>query len=284
MKREALGRGLGELLDEVESAYENENSEFVDVVDEIDIDIIDPNPDQPRQLFEIDAIKELSQSIKTHGLLQPIVLIRNDDRYTLVSGERRLRATKLLKSSTIKSIVLNISRDKLNELALIENVQRENLNIVELAHSYDKLIKQHDITHEQLSDKLSKSRSSITNTLRVLSLCDYVQNKLLANSISFGHAKMMTVLDEKQQQIATDSIIAQKLSVQETSKLITQLKNKNEPKQQTPKPKMLFDKAKLQNIVQILKNKSFKATINPKGINITIKNDKDIEKLNTLLS
>ncbi len=284
MKREALGRGLGELLDEVESAYENENSEFVDVVDEIDVDIIDPNPDQPRQVFEIDAIKELSQSIKAHGLLQPIVVIRDDDRYTLVSGERRLRATKLLETDTIKSIILNINRDKLNELALIENIQRENLNIVELARSYDKLIKQHNITHEQLSDKLSKSRSSITNTLRVLSLGGYVQDKLLANNISFGHAKMMTVLDEKQQQIATDSIIAQKLSVQETSKLIAQLKNKNEPKLQAPKSKILFDKVKLQNIVQILKDNNFKTTINPKGINITITNNKDIDKLNTLLS
>ncbi len=284
MKREALGRGLGELLDEVESAYENENSEYVDIVDEIDVHIIDPNPDQPRQIFEIDAINELSLSIKEHGLLQPIVVIRDDDRYTLVSGERRLRATKILKNSTIKSIILNINQDKLNELALIENIQREDLNIVELAISYDKLIKQHDITHEQLADKLSKSRSSVTNALRILSLSLYVQDKLKYNLISFGHAKMMAILNEKEQQIAADSIISQKLSVQEAQKLIQQIKSKNEPEQQTKKPKVMFDKKKLQKIVSLLNNDKLKSKITSKGISIEISNDKDIEALNSLLS
>ncbi len=282
MKREALGRGLGELLDEVSIAYENENSEYVETVDEIDIKKIDPNPNQPRLNFDKASIYELSLSIKEHGLLQPIVVIRDENRYTLVSGERRLRATKQINHKTIKSIILNIDRNKISELALIENIQREDLSIVELALSYEKLIKQHNITHEQLSHKLSKSRSAITNTLRVLLLSDYVKQKLQSNHISFGHAKMLVVLDERQQQIATDSIVSQKLNIAQSQKLIQQIKEKKEPTANKQSNKWDFDENKLKKIIFILKNKNLKTTLNKKGLHINISSDEDIEKLNML--
>ncbi len=282
MKREALGRGLGELLDEVSIAYENENSEYVETVDEIDIKKIDPNPNQPRLNFDKASIYELSLSIKEHGLLQPIVVIRDENRYTLVSGERRLRATKQINHKTIKSIILNIDRNKISELALIENIQREDLSIVELALSYEKLIKQHNITHEQLSHKLSKSRSAITNTLRVLLLSDYVKQKLQSNHISFGHAKMLVVLDERQQQIATDSMVSQKLNIAQSQKLIQQIKEKKEPTANKQSNKWDFDENKLKKIIFILKNKNLKTTLNKKGLHINISSDEDIEKLNML--
>jgi len=282
VKREALGRGLGELLDEVSIAYENENSEYVETVDEIDTKKIDPNPNQPRLNFDKASIYELSLSIKEHGLLQPIVVIRDENRYTLVSGERRLRATKQINHKTIKSIILNIDRNKISELALIENIQREDLSIVELALSYEKLIKQHNITHEQLSHKLSKSRSAITNTLRVLLLSDYVKQKLQSNHISFGHAKMLVVLDERQQQIATDSMVSQKLNIAQSQKLIQQIKEKKEPTANKQSNKWDFDENKLKKIIFILKNKNLKTTLNKKGLHINISSDEDIEKLNML--
>lgn len=165
---------------------------------------------------------------------------------------------------------------------MIENIQREDLSIVELALSYEKLIKQHNITHEQLSHKLSKSRSAITNTLRVLLLSDYVKQKLQSNHISFGHAKMLVVLDERQQQIATDSIVSQKLNIAQSQKLIQQIKEKKEPTANKQSNKWDFDENKLKKIIFILKNKNLKTTLNKKGLHINISSDEDIEKLNML--
>lgn len=226
----ALGRGLGAILDEVGKAYENEvNASSYDTnsVREIPLDDISPNPYQPRKNFDAEALRELSASIVNHGLLQPIVVIEKDDGYLLVAGERRLRAHKLANLETIKCVVADVDIDegKLRELALIENIQRENLNAIELAHSYEELIQVYKITHDELSSVVHKSRSQITNTLRLLALNTYVQSKLVDGFISQGHAKLLVGFEDKVQKRLVDTIIGQKLSVRETELLVKQKKN-----------------------------------------------------------
>ncbi|HQR74733.1 MAG: chromosome partitioning protein ParB, partial [Sulfurovum sp. 39-42-12] len=226
----ALGRGLGEILSEVEEAYEKDLSDINSFeleargarVEELSVGSITANPFQPRKHFDEQALKELSQSISEHGLLQPIVVIETENGYLLIAGERRLRAHKLAGLSHIKAIIADVEMDeaRLRELALIENIQRENLNAIELANSYAELIEVHNITHDELSSIVHKSRSQITNTMRLLSLSAYAQEQLVEGKISQGHAKILVGLDEKKQKIIIDSIMGQKLSVRDTEQMV----------------------------------------------------------------
>ena len=223
----ALGRGLGELLGEVETAYENSTGSSRSGVKNIDVSSIKANPNQPRKIFDEEKLRELSESIKEHGLLQPVVVIQNDEGgYTLIAGERRLRAHKLANFDKIKAVIIDADELKLRELALIENIQRDDLNVIELAYCYAQLLNEHSITHEELSKKVSKSRTSITNTLRLLQLNSYVQQCLATDKISAGHAKIMIGLSNDEQRMVCDSIVGQKLSVRETEKLVKDLKKK----------------------------------------------------------
>jgi ParB family chromosome partitioning protein len=221
----ALGRGLGELLGEIETAYETNNISEKNEILEIDVENIEPNPYQPRKIFNEDKIKELSESIEKNGLLQPIVVTKNAGTYLLVAGERRLRASKLADISTIKAVVLDIDNSKLREFALIENIQRDDLNIMEIAYSYAGLINDFNITHEELAIMVSKSRSSISNILRLLTLSSFSQKMLGSDKISLGHAKVIVGLTEDEQKIIIDSVIGQKLSVRETEILVKQIKD-----------------------------------------------------------
>jgi len=284
----ALGRGLGDILLEVEEAYEknlNSMDSFeLEVhgakVEDIPTSLISPNPYQPRKNFDEVALAELSESIKRYGLLQPIVVIEKDDGYLLVAGERRLRAHKLANIDSIKAIVADIDMDelKLRELALIENIQREDLNSIELALSYAELIEQHNITHEELASIVNKSRSQITNTLRLLSLSKYAQEHIMNGKLSQGHAKVLIGLSPKQEKIIIDSIIGQKLSVRETEKIVKKYKDSNcvEPK---PEDKDLL-KPYYQEFQKVI---PFKYKIKSNSIEITLSNQKDIEKFLNLL-
>jgi len=190
MKTQKLGRGLDALLGEMDEAYENEGSQK-DSVLEISVKDIRPNPYQPRKSFNEEALLELSESIKCDGLLQPIVVSEDIDGYVLVAGERRLRATKLAKIKEIRAVVLNSDDQKMRQFALIENIQREQLNSVELADAYQELLKLHELTHEELSVKIHKSRTHITNTLRLLQLSAKTQKALVEKKITAGHAKVL---------------------------------------------------------------------------------------------
>ncbi len=248
-KKSGLGRGLGAILDEIGSTYESQYNEAVkdsnsDIIAEIDVNAIEPNPYQPRKNFNPDRLQELSDSIKEHGLLQPIVVINHEDRYILIAGERRLRATKLANLDTIKAIVADIELDelRLRELALIENIQRENLNAIELANSYKELIEVHNITHDELSNIVHKSRSQITNTLRLLNLDEYAQEAIVSNKISQGHAKILVSLPKDKQKVLVDTIAGQKLSVREVESIAKRLKDRDSSKR----------------VDDIIKSKSFK--------------------------
>ena len=277
----ALGRGLGELLGEVESAYENNNTnDYASKVIDLDISLIQANPNQPRKIFDEEKLEELSLSIIEHGLLQPITVIENDNNtFTLISGERRLRAHKLAKLETIKSIVSDIDSFKLRELALIENIQRDDLNIIELAYSYAQLINEHNITHEELSKKVFKSRTSITNTLRLLQLSSYVQQFLASNKISAGHAKVMLGLSDNEQKMVCDSIIGQKLSVRETEKLVKDLKNRTTTRVKKKLESTKIDFKPLSSLLSKLEANDLKVKAEKNYLKIEINSQEDIEKI-----
>ena len=230
-RKKALGRGLDAILGDVELTYTKElQSGRKDIVIELEIDKIKPNPYQPRKNFDEETLKELSESIERHGLIQPIIVMQKGDEYLLIAGERRLRATKILGDKTIKAIVADFASQNLRELALIENIQRQDLNPIELANSYKELIDEYKITQEELSDIIKKSRTQITNTIRLLSLSDFTQKMITNNKISQGHAKIMVGLNPEQEKLVVDTVIGQKLSVRETENLVKKIKEKNSPK------------------------------------------------------
>ena len=276
----ALGRGLGELLGEVESAYENSTRSNKSGVFKIEVTAIKANPNQPRKIFDEEKLNDLSESIKEHGLLQPIIVIENEDStYTLVAGERRLRAHKLANIEKIKAIIIDTDEFKLRELALIENIQRDDLNVIELAYCYAQLLNEHSITHEELSRKVFKSRTSITNTLRLLQLNSYVQQFLASDKISAGHAKIMLGLTNDEQKMVCDSIVGQKLSVRETEKLVKELKEKDIEKPKKDKPKDAYNFTPLNNIVEKLKENSLKVKIEKNYFKIEFNSQEDVDKI-----
>jgi ParB family chromosome partitioning protein len=222
-KASALGRGLGALLSEIEEAYDNELPKKGGVED-IAVNKIRPNPYQPRKHFDAESLAELSESIKTHGLLQPIVVKEDLDGYILIAGERRLRASKLAKNKTIKAIVVSVSEEQMREHALIENIQRDELNVIDLAQAYQELIDIHELTHEQLSQTVHKSRVQITNTLRLLQLSEKGRKALVEGKISAGHAKVILALEPSEQAMLIDSVIGQKLSVRDVESIVKKIK------------------------------------------------------------
>ncbi len=277
----ALGRGLGELLGEIETAYESGNTSNNDLL-EIEIDKIKLNPYQPRKIFNDQKLQELSDSIKTNGLLQPIVVTRDADKFLLIAGERRLKASLLADKTTIKALVLDVEDSKLRELALIENIQRDDLNIIEIAYSYAGLINDHNITHEELAKLVSKSRSSITNVLRLLTLSSLVQKLIGSGKITLGHAKLLVGLTEDNQKIVADSIIGQKLSVRETELLVKKLKN--DIKSSTNKnlindQKSQFNYDSLNDLTEELKSNNLDVKIDKNYFKIKINSQEDIENI-----
>jgi len=222
-KASALGRGLGALLSEIEEAYDNELPKKGGV-EEISLTKIRPNPYQPRKHFDSESLAELSESIKTHGLLQPIVVKEDLDGYILIAGERRFRASKLAKNKTIKAIVVSVSDEQMREQALIENIQRDELNAIDLAQAYQELIDIHELTHEQLSQTVHKSRTQITNTLRLLQLSEKGRKALVDGKITAGHAKVILGLEPNEQAMMIDSVIGQKLSVRDVESMVKKIK------------------------------------------------------------
>jgi len=230
MAKNRLGRGLSAILDDVEDAYRQDVESDVNVVREIPLEEIIPNTFQPRKHFDENGLQELSQSLRQHGQLQPIVVIEKEDGYMIIAGERRFRAAKLAGFDTIKAVVANYENENLRELALIENIQRENLSAMELAQSYKELIEEYQITQEELSGIIHKSRSQITNTLRLLQLTPYTQELLQENKITQGHAKILVGLDADSEKLLADTIVGQKLSVRESEELVKSLKSSDLPK------------------------------------------------------
>jgi len=289
----ALGKGLGAILEEVGQAYENElsnpgkaeSSEWGESIVELPVESVDPNPFQPRKDFDEERLRELGESIREHGLLQPVVVIPHGERWILVAGERRLRAHKLMDLPRIRAIVAEVDLGELRmrELALVENIQRENLNPVELAQAYQELLSVHGITHEELARLVHKSRSQITNTLRLLTLSDYARRKLLEQKISQGHAKVLVGLDEGKQRIIVDTIVGRKLSVREAEELAKRNKEGSPigKKSDTVVPGRLLDAESVERLEKLLPF-TFKAK--KRSLEITFTSEEELQRFLNFLA
>ncbi len=217
MTRRALGRGLSALLSDSVSVVAHGEE-----LQEVDIDMIDPNPDQPRLRFNEDKLNELAQSIRTNGLVQPLLLRRGvNGRYQIVAGERRWRAAERAGLHKVHAVVRNIPDSKLLELALIENIQREELNPIEEASAYQRLIHNLGLTQDEVAQQVGKDRSSIANYLRLLKLPEDVQRMLEDDLISMGHARALLGLDTKDQiRRLANEVAEKKLSVRQTEQAV----------------------------------------------------------------
>lgn len=196
------------------------------------INMVEPNRDQPRKNFEEDALLELADSIKQFGVLQPLLVRKNKDYYEIIAGERRWRAAKLAGIKEVPVIIKDYSEQEIVEIALIENIQRENLNPIEEAMAYKKLLEEFSLKQDEVAERVSKSRTAVTNSMRLLRLNDKVQQMIIDDMISTGHARALLAIDDKEQQyILANKIFDEKLSVRETEKLIKDIKNpKNQKK------------------------------------------------------
>jgi ParB family chromosome partitioning protein len=222
--KRALGKGLSSLLSVDSNDSENVQSERVVEFRPVEIKIADisVNPFQPRLDFKDSEIEELAESIKKQGLIQPIAVRKKGDSYQVISGERRLRAFKLLKKSDIPVVIIeDVDDTKMLEMALVENIQRENLNDIETALSYQKLLFECGLSHQELSERVGKSRSSITNTLRLLKLPTSLQQLVRDGDITMGHARALLSFsgDERQQEAVAKKIVSEGLSVRAVEKL-----------------------------------------------------------------
>ncbi|MFC2588116.1 MAG: ParB/RepB/Spo0J family partition protein [Campylobacter sp.] len=270
MAKQKLAINLEDMLADVNSAYKDDDildyfGVSSDVVEEIEIAKISPNPYQPRKNFDETALKELSESIKRHGLIQPIIVIRKDDGYMLIAGERRYRATKMLEENKIKAIVADLRSQNLREIALIENIQRENLNPIELANSYKELIDEYKITQEGLANIIHKSRTQITNTMRLLLLSPATQKLLQEDKLTQGHAKIIVGLSPEDEKTVVDTIIGQKLSVRETENLVKKIKEKTTPKKEILRVNKEYSD-KLLEVQRAVENFKIKSKVKAKSL------------------
>ncbi|AFK85567.1 MULTISPECIES: ParB/RepB/Spo0J family partition protein [Thermoanaerobacterium] len=222
--KRGLGRGLQALIPEIDE-------ESPKGVENIKISDIEPNQFQPRKHFDDESLKELSDSIKEHGIIQPIIVRKNDFGYQIVAGERRWRAAKLAGLKEIPAIVKDFDDQKVMEIALIENLQREDLNPIDEAKAYKSLMEQFNLTQEEISKRVGKSRSSIANSIRLLNLDDEVQNMLMEGKITTGHAKVILALqDAEKQNMIAKKIVDKNLNVRETENLIKEVTSSKKKK------------------------------------------------------
>ncbi len=220
-----LGRGLNALIPEddseviVKEVVVKEPAEI-----KVRISQIEPNKEQPRKMFDEDALIELSESIKQYGVLQPLLVQKKDDYYEIVAGERRWRAAKLAGIKEIPVVIKDYSNQELMEIALIENIQREDLNPIEEAQAYQKLIKDYKLKQDEIAEKVSKSRAAITNSLRLLKLDKRVQEMVMEGKLSNGHARTIISIEDKDKQfMIAQKIFDENLSVREVEKLMREL-------------------------------------------------------------
>ncbi len=241
-KKRALGKGLSALLDnsgfETRPGYDGEHDMLpVGTIGNVPVDIIETNPYQPRSDFDIEALNDLAASIKKQGVIQPITLRKlEENKLQLISGERRLIAAKMAGLQDIPAYIVAAEDHALLEMAIVENIQRENLNPMEIALGYKQLIQDHKLTQEMLSERLGKSRSSIANHLRMLNLPGEVQIGLRQELISMGHAKALLAIDHVQTLLELyQDILAQELSVRKVEEIIKQIACQETSKEQTQK-------------------------------------------------
>lgn len=226
VRKSGLGKGLDSLIpnyysEKTNSHGEAEDSEKKDEILSVKISKVEPNREQPRKQFDEDSLLELAESIKQYGVLQPLLVLQKDDYYEIVAGERRWRAAKLAGIKEIPVVIREYSQQQILEISLIENIQREDLNPIEEAMAYKKLLEDFHLKQDEIADRVAKSRTAVTNSLRLLKLEEKVQQMLIDEMLTTGHARaLLAVADPEEQVDLANQIFDKKLSVRETEKLI----------------------------------------------------------------
>ena len=224
MKQQRLGKGLGALI--------ADDTQSKGSVLEVDVNNIDPNMDQPRKTFDNEKLGELAQSIKTYGVVQPIIVQKSGGRYIIIAGERRYRASRLAGLTSVPVVVKDYTKREYMEVSLVENLQREDLNPIEEADAMKLLMDEHKLTQEELSERLGKSRSAVANTLRLLNLPEPIRQMVARGELSSGHARTLVALEQDSEKIRFAGIIVNLgLSVRAAEAMINKAKNRKEPQE-----------------------------------------------------
>ncbi len=279
-KKLALGKGLDALIPNIESVEDRSPDYFF-----CETDLIRPNRYQPRLQFPEDELKELCNSIKTQGILQPLLVRKNDIGYELIAGERRLRAAKMAGLSKVPVILKNISNAELLEMSIVENIQREDFNPLEEAEAYHRLITEFDLTQDQAAMRVGKSRSAVANFLRLRQLPDQIKANILDGTLSMGHARALLGAEVPSQQIvAWRAVVSKGLSVRETENLIKKLKaGKKKPKESRPSSEDIYFSDLADNLSSYFGTKVLIKRSGQKGkVEIEFYNNDDLDRLMSL--
>ena len=244
IKKKGLGKGLDSLIPDNKSMKSVTSEKTVESKEDaaaksgvqvMKINEVEPNRDQPRKNFDEDALLELSDSIKQFGVLQPLLVRKRKDYYEIIAGERRWRAAKLAGVKEVPVIEKEYTDQEILEIGLIENIQRENLNPIEEAIAYKRLLEEFNLKQDEVAERVSKSRTAVTNSMRLLKLSDKVQQIIIDDMISTGHARALLAIDDPELQYTlANKIFDEKLSVRETEKLVKEIKNPKKPKEKKP--------------------------------------------------
>ena len=294
-KKSGLGKGLDSLIpnkkndisdSKVEKKQEKENDSPKSGEIMVRINEVEPNRDQPRKDFDEDALMELADSIRQFGILQPLLVQKKKNYYEIIAGERRWRAAKLAGIKEVPIIVKDYTDQEIVEISLIENIQRENLNPIEEAMAFKRLLQEFQLKQDEVAERVSKSRTAVTNSMRLLKLSPRVQQMIIDDMISTGHARALLAIDDEEQQfILANKIFDEKLSVRETEKLVKALKNpKKEVKKEKSEHTFIYE-----NIEEQIKNiMGTKVSVNQKAngkgkIEIEYYSEEELERIYDLL-
>lgn len=294
-KKSGLGKGLDSLIpnkkndisaSKVEKKQEKENDSPKSGEIMVRINEVEPNRDQPRKDFDEDALMELADSIRQFGILQPLLVQKKKNYYEIIAGERRWRAAKLAGIKEVPIIVKDYTDQEIVEISLIENIQRENLNPIEEAMAFKRLLQEFQLKQDEVAERVSKSRTAVTNSMRLLKLSPRVQQMIIDDMISTGHARALLAIDDEEQQfILANKIFDEKLSVRETEKLVKALKNpKKEVKKENTEHMFIYE-----NIEEQIKNiMGTKVSVNQKAngkgkIEIEYYSEEELERIYDLL-
>lgn len=287
--KKGLGKGLDSLIPTIDAeelsikpAKKSNNIEKKDGVFTVKINSVEPNRNQPRKTFDEDALTELSESIKQYGIIQPIVVQKKNDYYEIIAGERRWRAAKQAGLKEVPVIIKDYSEQEAVEIALIENIQREELNPIEEALAYKRLLTEFNLKQDQVAERVSKSRTAVTNSMRLLKLTDEVQQMVIEDLISSGHARALLPIEDNELQIQLATrIMDEKLSVRETEKLVKSILNKK-PEKKKEKVENAFVYEEIENKIKEIVGTKVKVNHKPNGkgkIEIEYYSDKELERL-----
>ena len=281
MAARGLGKGLDALIPAGDKKItKEENTKGAETV--VKITKVEPNRSQPRKNFDEDALQELADSIKQFGLLQPILVQDKGEYYEIIAGERRWRAAKLAGLKEVPVIIRNYSSQEIVEISLIENIQREDLNPIEEAQAYKRLLTEFNLKQDEVAERVSKSRTAVTNSMRLLKLCDGVQQMIIDDMLSTGHARALIPIEDPELQLQlAQRIFDEKLSVGDTEKLVKEIKNPKKPKEKVKTVNDFIYKDLANKMKEVMGTKvSIASKGNGKGkIEIEYYSDEELERM-----